>query len=154
MRLVLLLLVVLSSYFSYSQIDRKEIFSAISGTNTTKIEAEIDKLNKLSKSDEVDAFKGALLMKWSSFQKTPKDKLAKFNEGKKLLESAIQKHSANTEYRFLRLLIQENAPKQLKYNSDIQEDAAKILSSYSELKQVTKDAVLSYAKKSAYLIGL
>lgn len=154
MRLLILSMLLSISCITNAQIDRKEIFTALSGVNESKIESELSKLEKLTKSDEVDAFKGALMMKLSSYQKTPKEKLAKFNEGKKLLESAIQKHGANCEYRFLRLLIQENAPKQLKYNGNIEEDAAKILANYTELKQVTKDAVTSYAKKSSYLIGL
>lgn len=154
MRTIFFFVFCIVSLSSFAQVDRKEIFTALSGVNSGKIETELEKLNKLSKSDEVDAFKGALMMKLSSYQKTPKEKLAKFNEGKKLLETAIQKHGANCEYRFLRLLIQENAPKQLKYNGNMEEDAAKIIANFSELKEVTKDAITNYAKKSSYLIGL
>jgi hypothetical protein len=77
-----------------------------------------------------------------------------FNAGKKILESEIKTNSENVEYRFLRLLIQENAPKVLKYNGNVEEDAIAIVAGYSKLKESTKNAIESYAKKSASLKGL
>ncbi|MNY42804.1 hypothetical protein D3C86_1777290 [compost metagenome] len=93
-------------------------------------------------------------MKAAQFQKTAKDKMNLFNSGKKLLESEIKSNDGNVEYRLLRLLIQENAPKQLKYNGNIEEDAAAVMIGYSKLKEATKTALESYAKKSESLKGL
>ena len=93
-------------------------------------------------------------MKASQFQKTAKDKLNLFNAGKKMLESEIKSNDGNVEYRFLRLLIQENAPKQLKYNGNMDEDVTAIVTGYSKLKESTKTALESYAKKSSSLKGL
>ena len=93
-------------------------------------------------------------MKAAQFQKTAKDKMSLFNAGKKILESEIKSNDSNVEYRFLRLLIQENAPKQLKYDGNIEEDALSIVAGYSKLKESTKTAIESYAKKSASLKGL
>jgi hypothetical protein len=42
----------------------------------------------------------------------------------------------------------------LKYNGNIEEDAASIIMGYSKLKESAKTAVESYAKKSASLKSL
>jgi hypothetical protein len=150
----LLLLCVVISGTAFGQIDRKSIYTALSSESKQVLTNEIEKLGREKESDEKEAFLGALKMKLSGFQKTPKDKLSMFNEGKKLLEDQIKSNSDNAEFRFLRLLIQENAPKQLKYNGNIEADAAKILASYTSLPEATKNAIAKYAKKSSNLIGL
>lgn len=137
-----------------AQLDRKAIYSALASDSKDLVQKQLDGLGSMKESSEVKAFKGALQMKAAQFQKTAKDKMSLFNAGKKLLESEIKTNDGNAEYRFLRLLIQENAPKQLKYNGNIEEDVLSIVSGYSKLKESTKAAIESYAKKSASLKGL
>jgi hypothetical protein len=137
-----------------AQLDRKAIYSALASDSKEIIQKQLDGVEDMKESSEVKAFKGALQMKAAQFQKTPKDKMNLFNAGKKLLESEIKSNDGNAEYRFLRLLIQENAPKQLKYNGNIEEDALRIVGGYSKLKEATKAAIESYAKKSASLKNL
>ncbi|WP_343633027.1 hypothetical protein [Fluviicola sp.] len=154
MKYLILILIAVVSLSSYSQLDRKAIYSALASDSKDIVQKQLDGVQGLKESSEVKAFKGALQMKAAQFQKTAKDKLNLFNAGKKLLESEIKSNDSNVEYRFLRLLIQENAPKQLKYNGNIEEDALNIAAGYSKLKESTKAAIESYAKKSASLKGL
>lgn len=150
----LVLLITLFSLNANAQLDRKAIYNALASDSKELVQKQLDGIEKMKESSEVKAFKGALQMKAAQFQKTAKDKMALFNSGKKTLEAEIKSNDGNVEYRFLRLLIQENAPKQLKYNGNIEEDAAAVIVGYSKLKEAVKTAVESYAKKSASLKGL
>jgi hypothetical protein len=67
------------------------------------------------------------------------------------LEKAILKNNKNAEYRFLRLIIQENAPKVLKYNANIKEDVKVVSSEYLSFASEVKSAVVNYSKTSASL---
>jgi hypothetical protein len=46
-----------------------------------------------------------------------------FKSGRSKLESAITKDKENTEYRFLRLIIQEHAPRIVKYRNELEKDS-------------------------------
>ncbi len=154
MKYLVLILVSVVSLSAYSQLDRKAIYTALASESKEIVQKQLDAVQGMKESSEVKAFKGALQMKAAQFQKTAKDKMSLFNAGKKILESEIKSNDSNVEYRFLRLLIQENAPKQLKYDGNIEEDALSIVAGYSKLKESTKTAIESYAKKSASLKGL
>lgn len=154
MKFLIFLSLTLITFHSEAQLDRKAIYSALASDSKEVIQKQLDGIQNAKESSEVKAFKGALQMKASQFQKTAKDKMNLFNGGKKALESEIKSNDGNAEYRFLRLLIQENAPKQLKYNGNIDEDVISIVAGYSKLKESTKTAIESYAKKSSALKGL
>ncbi|MNJ84714.1 hypothetical protein D3C87_21730 [compost metagenome] len=154
MRVLVLMMVCFLGLNSYAQLDRKSIYNALAGDSKESVQKQLDALEKIKESSELKAFKGALQMKAAQFQKTAKAKMDLFNTGKKTLESEIKSNDGNVEYRFLRLLIQENAPKQLKYNGNIDEDVTAIITGYSKLKEATKTALEAYAKKSATLKGL
>lgn len=154
MKAFILVTICFLGFSVHAQLDRKAIYSALAGDSKELIQKQLDALQNVKESSETKAFKGALQMKAAQFQKTAKDKMELFNAGKKILESEIKSNDGNVEYRFLRLLIQENAPKQLKYNGNINEDVAAIIAGYSKLKEATKTALETYAKKSASLSGL
>ena len=136
---------------SVSSFSKTTFFKVIE--NGTKV--EISSLQKEIASQSVSttqqAYLGALQMKASNFEKTPAEKLALFKKGKELLEKSIKSEPSNAEFRFLRLIIQENAPKVLKYNQEIKTDAAFIESNISKLPKDVKAAVLDYSKNSANL---
>ena len=52
----------------------------------------------------------------------PLKKMSYFNEGKKILESAVKTEPDNLEVRLMRLITQENVPKILGYYQNISED--------------------------------
>ena len=146
--MIQLLFIAIISVVGFS---KTEFFKVISSNDAAGVTKMIDKIQKANESTDQMAYLGTLKMKKAEYLKTPKDKLAVFKEGKGLLEMAITKNNKNAEYRFLRLIIQENAPKVLKYNTNIKEDAKFISSGYLSFSTEVKTAVLNYSKTSASL---
>ena len=132
-------------------IDKLNFYKVFESNSESLITLEIKKLRKLNSSNTKDAYLGALLMKKSKFQKNIKEKIEIFKQGKSLLEKAIQRNPKKIEYQFLRLVIQENCPKILKYNSEIKEDVETIHNSYHNLELSIKKVVKKYAQKSKNL---
>lgn len=110
-----------------------------------------EELSTLDKASDTEAFKGALLMKKSGLLSNAREKLSVFKEGHKQLETAIAKDSTNTEYRFLRLLIQENAPKIVNYNKEIKKDASYLRKNYRTLSSGLQKTIAEYSRKSKEL---
>ena len=98
-----------------------------------------------------DAFKGALLMKKAGLAGVPKQKLDYFKSGRIKLETALKEDSSNVEYHFLRLIIQEHAPKAVKYNNQLQEDADFIKKNFKGLPAEVQKIVINYSQTSKYL---
>lgn len=144
-------LVLIVVIFNKSSIDKTSFYTAFESSSMTTIDMRLDNLGNESKSTQRDAYIGALTMKKSQFKETPKEKISVFKEGKVLLESSISKEPKNEEYRFLRFVIQENAPKILKYNSNINEDLKIVIEKYPSMDSSVKKAVKNYALKSAHL---
>ena len=137
--------------FTTYSIDKLNFYKVFESNSESLINLEIKKLRKLNPSNTKDAYLGALLMKKSKFQKNIKEKIEIFKQGKSLLEKAIQRNPKKIEYQFLRLVIQENCPKILKYNSEIKEDVETIYNSYHNLELSIKKVVKKYAQKSKNL---
>jgi hypothetical protein len=90
-------------------------------------------------------------MKRSELFAKAKDKLNVFKSGRSKLESSISKDSGNTEYRFLRLIIQEHAPKVVKYRSELEEDSRLIQTNFNSLSQFLQQLIIDYSKDSKVL---
>ena len=123
----------------------------LKGKDAKAIQRCITTLDQSSASSDRSAYLGALNMKSASLKESPKEKLEAFKKGKVLLEKAISANKKNTEYRFLRLMIQENAPKILKYSSNKIEDAAWIKEHYSACSSEIIQAIKNYAAQSVVL---
>ena len=132
-------------------IDKLSFYKAFESNSQTKIESKLTGLSKMKPSNSKDAYIGALTMKQSQFMSTPKDKVSVFKEGRLLLEKAIEKDPKNGEYRFLRFAIQENVPKILKYNGDIETDKEMIFRTYKSMDPTLKKVIKEYSKQSANL---
>lgn len=130
---------------------KTEFFKTMESGNQESIIALEKKIKGLAVSDDQQAYLGAIGMKTAEFQKSAGDKLKKFKDGKVLLEKAIQTHPNNVEYRFLRLMIQENAPRILKYNTNIKEDVALIKENISKVPKEIKTALTNYSGVSENL---
>jgi len=133
------------------QITEPEFYKSFSDGTLQEINQLLDKLEQKSNLPKYRAYKGALMMKKSHFIKKPKDKIAVFNKGRQLLEKEIQTSPENTEYRFLRFIVQENAPKIVKYNKELATDKAFIIKHYSTLPHKLKQHIFNYAKHSELL---
>ena len=138
-----------ASHLSYN-FDLSTFYGAIAGTDTNELNSVLTEL-KQSDLTGKDAYEGTLLMKKSGMLSKAKEKLSVFKSGRAKLEAAIQKDPANAEYRFLRLIIQENVPKIVKYKSNIKEDSTLVRASYKNLPPVVQQAIKDYSKKSKTL---
>lgn len=107
-------------------------------------------LSDVSETDAVLlAYKGAVATLKANFAKKVRDKKAYFTEGAQLIESAVEKDPQNIEIRYIRLSVQENAPKFLKYNDSIEDDKAFILTHLPNVKTKSlKAEITSYIQSS------
>lgn len=129
---------------------KSNFYSAMSGGKEEAVNKQID-LVAGAPAAEKDAFEGALLMKKAGIIDGTKKKLDLFKSGRKKLEAAIQKDSSNTEFRFLRLMIQEHAPGILRYRGEMNKDRLYIKNNFKKLPLVVQGAVREYSKESKIL---
>lgn len=127
-------------------------YNALYSDSLETIEKALGELDKEKSTATVKAYQGGLTMKKSDYLKSAAKKIETFKAGHKLLEAVIKADPNNAEYRFIRLTIQENAPKILKYNKNIEEDKALILKGYKRMDSKTRAYVLDYAKQSSILV--
>jgi hypothetical protein len=130
--------------------NRRDFYSVMASGDTRAIDEQINLLRN-STVDGKPAFEGALLMKKSGMINGSGKKINLFKEGHKKLESAIREDDDNAEYRFLRLMIQEHAPKMLGYKGDLEKDSAYIRQSYKKLPAEVREAIINYSKTSKIL---
>ena len=127
-------------------------FDAYYSESLSKIDGALERLEASDLSLlKNKAFRATLQMKKSGFMKTPLQKIKLFKEGCRELEAVIESAPSEVLYRFLRLTIQEKAPKILKYNSAIEDDANIVRKGYKKLNSVQQKFVLEYAKQSTIL---
>lgn len=130
--------------------DKSSFYKALSGTDTASIDDELRALG-LADIEEKTAYEGALLMRKAGLIHGAIHKLKTFKSGHQKLESALSVHRQNTEYHFLRLMIQENAPGILGYKDNMDEDALIVKDNYINLPEPVRRAVVDYSKKSKKL---
>jgi hypothetical protein len=139
------------AFASHASIDKAHYFGVFSGNSSDKIKSERQRLEKLTSTSETRAYLGAMIMKEAQYLSSAKEKLTHFNKGKAMLEAEIKANKSAVDYRFLRLMIQENCPKILNYHGQVKEDAALIIKDYSKQNTALKSVILSYSKSSSAL---
>jgi len=87
-------------------------------------------------------------MKKAGLVTKPADKLKFFKAGRIKLETSLAQDSANGEYHFLRLIIQEHAPRIVKYSADQEKDRQIIHHTFKGLSPAAKQAIIDYSRKS------
>jgi hypothetical protein len=130
--------------------DKASFYSAMASGDMNTINTQLN-IIKSSSIYEKDAYEGALLMKKAGLVVKAKEKLSLFKAGRIKLETAIKNSKNNTEFYFLRLIIQEHAPRLVEYRSNIESDAASIRSNFKSLSPVIQQAINDYSKKSKVL---
>ncbi len=95
-----------------------------------------DNLKDVTKNDDQRfvAYKGAVIALTAKYQKGAKLKGDTFKNGVNLIEYAVAQNSSNIEIRFVRLSIQQNSPKFLKYNNNIEVDKKFLLKNFNQIK--------------------
>jgi hypothetical protein len=134
----------------FQTFDKAGFFSVMASGKLEEIDAELSVL-EASTVKEKEAFEGALLMRKAGLLSRPKEKLTTFKSGYIKMESSMAKDSGNIEYHFLRLMIQEHAPKVVHYDKDRQKDSQDIIRSFPALSPVLQKAILNYCPHSKLL---
>lgn len=130
--------------------DTAEFYAAMAGNNLQEVNTILATLKDASFTEKA-AYEGALLMKIAGLVNKPKDKLNNFKLGRTKLEAAIKTDPENIEYHFLRLIIQEHAPKIVNYRADLKTDTELIRTSFKKLSPTVKQVVKGYSKNSKFL---
>lgn len=131
----------------FQKFEKSAFYQAMASGTLDDINRELNAVAS-APAGERDAYEGILLMRKGGLLKKPKDKLQSFKSGRIKFQTAFMADSNNTEFRFLRLGIQEHAPKIVKYRSNINADKAYIKEHFKALSPVVQHAVLEYSKTS------
>ena len=130
--------------------DRSTFYNVLKSGNAAEIDAQI-KIVRGSLIPEKEAYEGTLLMKRSELFDKAKDKLSMFKSGRSKLETSLSKDSDNIEYRFLRLIIQEHAPRVVKYRKELEEDSKLIKKNFNSFSPFLQQIIIDYCKNSKIL---
>ncbi len=151
MRILIAFIVFLSLNIQSLDLDTIRNAYKIAASDKTKVDAFHNDLKQVTKSDNITlvAYKGAAIALMGKKAKKIKDKKRLFIEGVTLVEYAIEMAPNNIENRFIRLGIQENTPKLLKYKDKIETDKAFLLEHYTDIKSIPlKKHILDYILQS------
>ena len=148
--LLLFSVVAVKANMQSTSFDKSAFYKAMASDNMEAVNGQLAVI-KASSNDEKEAYEGALLMKKAGLVAKAKEKLSLFKAGRLKLEAAIKKNKENAEFCFLRLIIQEHAPKLVEYNNNIKTDITAIRSNYKTLPPVVQQAISDYSKKSKNL---
>lgn len=145
------LLLLMQSLTVFAQeTDRKAFYDALASNNLATIDKQLDNINKGDQKVQ-KAFEGALMMKKAGLLRGAGNKLRAFKAGRAKLESSLQTDPGNAEFRFLRLMIQENAPGILGYNDELEEDHQHLRKNFKTLPSSVQQVVMDYSKTSKIL---
>lgn len=116
--------------------------------NVQKFYEELKEVKKNDKAILV-GYKAASIILKSKYTKGIKNKKILFKKGKNILENKIKEYPKNIELRLIRLSIQENVPKILKYKKNIIEDKNFIQKNLKTIKDKNlKNYIMSFISKS------
>ena len=130
--------------------DRSAFYAVMASGKMEDINEVLERLQTTSINDK-EAYEGALLMRKAGLVKVPAEKLKFFKKGRIKLETALLNDNDNGEYHFLRLTIQEHAPKIVKYNAELETDKEHLKNSFKNLSLVVQQAIMEYSKNSKIL---
>lgn len=135
----------------WQHFDRSGVYRAMASSSLKAVDSQLNAIKEAPKNDQ-EAYEGALLMKKAGLVANAKNKLNLFKSGRNKLEAVLAKDSMNAEWRFLRLMIQEHAPKILNYRRELDKDSQFVGRFFKSLSPVLQQAVTDYSKKSKVLI--
>ena len=130
--------------------DRSIFYKVMATGDADAINKELNTIAESSLSNK-EGYDGALLMKKAGLITKPKEKLKLFKSGMIKMETALLADSLSTEFHFLRLVIEEQAPKIVTYNTHIEKDKIFIRHNFKNALPVVQHAILDYCKNSKVL---
>ena len=146
----LLIMIAGFAWAQKAEINRADFYAAMASDKLEIVNGQ-QELLRSSDVDNKEAFEGALLMKKAGLVGKASEKLSLFKSGHKLLDNAIKNDATNAELRFLRLMIQEHAPKIVKYKGNIDGDSTVIRQGFHQLHPSIQKAIIDYSKNSKIL---
>lgn len=129
-------------------IRQKYLSATTSGEDAEALYKTLEDVSDASTDNTMVAYKAAALTLRAKFEKGLFNKKSLFTKGAKLLEAVIKRDPDNYEVRFLRLNIQENAPKITGYNKKKDEDKAFLIKNYKNQKADLKEFTKGFVKNS------
>lgn len=148
--LVLLSVITVKGNTQSNGFNRSAFYAAMSTNDVQVINNQLT-IIRSSSIDGKEAYEGALLMKKAGLVTKAKEKLSLFKAGRSKLENSIRKEKENAEFSFLRLIIQEHAPKIVEYRGNLDADISIIRSNYKKLPPEVQQAIIDYSKRSKLL---
>jgi hypothetical protein len=145
------LLYFLLFFFSNPSITEIRKLYGTANSSESTATAFATKLIDVSKEDAnkvLVAYKGASIIILSKLEKKVADKSKKFKEGASFLEYSITNEPNSIETRMIRLSIQENVPKIVKYRGNIKEDKKFLLDHYKEQTGALKSYIGDFIAQS------
>jgi len=136
--------------YAQQKFDKAAFYAVMDSGDLDAVNNQIEVVRS-SSSPGKEGYEGALLMRKASKVPTPAQKLKFFKAGRIKLETALLADNDNTEFHFLRLAIEEHAPKIVKYHNDIEKDGSIVRKNFKGLPQPVQHAVLDYCKNSKVL---
>ena len=130
--------------------DKPAFYAVMASGKMGDIDKMLTLLNSVS-IPEKEAYEGALMMRKSGLLKIAGEKLKLFKKGRIKLETELLKDSSNCEYHFLRLTIQEHAPKVVKYSAELESDKQFIIKCFKNLAADVQKIIFDYSKNSKIL---
>jgi hypothetical protein len=133
--------------------DKLGFYRDLSRNSLKLLDGQLRQVAQLKGADK-EAFEGALLMKRAMLVDDKQEKFSLFRTGRSKLDQVIDQNPATAEYRFLRLVIQENVPVDFPYRSNISSDAQLIRAQFKALSPDLKQVIRRYSKQSQTLATL
>jgi hypothetical protein len=146
----LLITGVAKTSIAQQKFEKAAFYAVMDSGNLDAINNQIEVV-RASSSPNKEGYEGALLMRKAGKLSVPGQKLKFFKQGRIKLETALLADADNTEYHFLRLAIEEHAPKIVKYHNDIEKDKLIIQKNFKNLPQSVQHAIIDYCKNSKVL---
>lgn len=138
-----------SFILSFQGVNLDQIRDSYTGAHTSKASADAfyKMVSGASSGSTMNGYKAASKIIKAKFQ-TGEGRKKIITEGIKSLESTIKADPNNTELRVIRLSVQENLPKFIKYNTSISADKAFILKNYASQTSGLKSYIRKFAAQS------
>ena len=122
--------------------------ASVSEESTIALFGELADVSMKDKSIMI-AYKGAVTTMMAKYTKEIKQKKVFFKDGMQLLEYVVAADPTNVEIRYLRLSVQENAPKVVGYKKNLQEDKQFILTHFNAMADIgAKNIIKKYVAQS------
>lgn len=143
------LIIIVSSLFLTVDANIQDVVKEFHHLKTEEAEIQFIKKYKQSTDPSVLAYVVSIEMKQAEYFFNPYNKLKVFRTNRKRLDTLIKQYDANIHLRYVRLMVQLNAPTILGYNDFIEEDKLFLKSKLDESD--TTDFLDAYIKDNTPL---